>query len=55
MEKPCDKCIVRACCTKRCIDYAIYIYKTKEYAQAGDMVKQTIENKMTAGEAIQHI
>ena len=32
MNNPCDQCIVRAGCTKRCIEYAQYLYENKDYS-----------------------
>ena len=54
MKDPCIKCLVSACCSKRCRDYAEYVYITEEYAQAGEAVMRQID-KMEYEEAVEHI
>ena len=54
MKHPCTDCLVSACCSERCRDYAIYSYETKQYAIAGEAVKKHIES-MSYKEAIDHI
>ena len=54
MEKPCIGCLVSACCSERCREYAKYSYETKQYAVAGEAVKKHIES-MEYEDAIDHI
>ncbi len=54
MDKPCNICIVAPCCSKCCLDYAKYVYETKEYEEAGEMVKRHISS-MPYDQAINHI
>ena len=54
MERPCNNCVVQACCTKRCTDYAVFIYKTKDYRRAGKDVANHIDS-MSEEKAIEHI
>ncbi len=54
MVKPCIDCIVSPCCSKRCIEYAIYLYIAGFYKQAGNEVSKSIE-KMSYNKAIDHI
>lgn len=54
MEHPCKECLVKSCCSERCKDFAIYLYKTKDYKQAGHLVEIHIEN-LTYEQAIKHI
>jgi len=49
MDKPCDKCLVSACCTKRCEPYAMYIF-----SNADAVVSESVED-MSYHDAIQHI
>ena len=51
MKDPCIECLVSACCSKRCRDYAEYVYITEEYAQAGEAVTHQID-KMKYEEAV---
>lgn len=53
-EKPCNKCVVIACCSKPCHEYAEYVYEHKEYRESGKMVSDKIDT-MTHEEAIEHI
>ena len=55
MKNPCSKCVVRACCTQRCNDYAVYLFKNRDYKMAGLEVADHIENGMTERQAIAHI
>ncbi len=50
----CKKCLVAPCCSERCKDYAIYVYETRDYAAAGEVVERNILN-MPYEEAIKHI
>ena len=54
MDNPCKECLVVACCSKRCEDYAKYIFDTKRYEKAGSYVTKHI-NAMTYDNAIEHI
>jgi len=54
MSNPCTNCLVAPCCSKRCRDYAVYVYETQEYALAGANVENTIKD-MPYEKAIQHI
>jgi len=54
MEHPCKVCIVRSCCTERCIPYIKYIYENKTYAEAGPQVEKHIDS-MSYEEAINYI
>ncbi len=54
MKNPCDICLVQACCTDRCKEYAIYVYKSKEYQLAGPTTAKTIDD-MEYHSAIDHI
>lgn len=54
MKNPCDSCLVSSCCSERCMEYATYVYETKDYEGAGDLVKRQIE-KMPRNLAIEHI
>ena len=54
MNKPCDKCLVKMCCSAPCREYAEYVYSKKEYCEAGRMVADKID-QMTHEEAIEHI
>ncbi len=54
MNSPCINCLVAPCCSERCRDYAIYIYETKEYELAGEVVERNIL-MMPYEEAIDHI
>jgi len=47
--KPCNECLVSACCTKRCEDYAIWIFDNPDA-----VVAESVEN-MDHDDAIQHI
>jgi hypothetical protein len=54
MNDPCAKCLVAPCCSERCRDFAIYVYESKEYALAGEVVERNILN-MSYEKAIEHI
>ena len=54
MEDPCKICVVNGCCSKRCKDYAIYVYETRQYVNAGIGVAKQVRN-MPYDEAIEHI
>ena len=54
MKDPCTECVVAPCCSKRCKDYAIYVYETKQYVNAGLGVAKQIKN-MPYDKAIEHI
>ncbi len=54
MKDPCKGCLVSACCSKRCKDFAIYVYTTKQYTDAGANVSKQID-EMPYEEAINHI
>ena len=54
MDDPCKKCLIRSCCSKPCLNYAVYVYETKEYGIAGKKVSDHI-NKMSPDKAIAHI
>jgi len=54
VKKPCNECLVKACCSEPCKNYAIFVYESKQYEQAGDMVKENI-NDMPYEKAIDHI
>lgn len=44
MKKPCDKCLVGPCCSEPCLEYAKYVYTSKEYRIAGDLTSKKIED-----------
>jgi len=54
MEKPCEICLVNACCSIPCIDFAKYVYVKGQYVNAGVNVAKHIKG-MTYDEAIKHI
>jgi len=54
MQNPCNTCLVQACCTERCTNYAIYIYKSKEYEIVCPSSSKII-NDMEYHAAINHI
>ncbi len=54
MGNPCDTCIVAACCSKRCEDYARYVFDSKNYEKAGSKVAKRI-SEMPYEEALTHI
>jgi len=54
MINPCKECLVSACCSKRCKDYARYIFDNKDYEKAGLYVAKHI-NAMSHDDAIDHI
>jgi len=54
MEKPCIGCIVSACCSERCKDYAVYIYDIRDYEEVSPQVTKQI-NSMKYEDAIDHI
>lgn len=54
MKHPCTGCLVSSCCSKRCRDYAVFIYETRNYEQAGKAVKDQIK-AMPYEKAIDHI
>ena len=54
MNDPCIECVVAPCCSKRCVDFAKYVYETKQYVNAGLGVARRIQD-MSYDEAIEHI
>jgi len=54
MKDPCKKCLVKACCSQPCLDYATYVYETKEYYYTGKKVRDKID-KMEKSKAIDFI
>jgi len=49
MNKPCNECLVSACCTKRCEDYAIWIFNSHD-----SLVAESVFD-MSFDDAIRHI
>ena len=54
VESPCKNCLVHACCSKPCREYAIYVFETKQYVNAGVGVAKQIKN-LPYEKAIEHI
>jgi len=54
MDNPCKQCLVSACCSIRCEEYAKYIFDSKEYKEAGSCVSKHID-EMSYEDAIRHI
>jgi len=54
MDDPCIICLLHPCCSEPCIDYAKYVYETKQYSEAGIKVATHIED-MSYDKAIAHI
>ena len=54
MTFPCDKCLVKICCTKPCRDYAISLYYNKKYREKKSIIDINLDN-MSFENAINHI
>ena len=54
MDNPCKKYLLYACCSEPCLNYAKYVYETKQYSEAGKKVSAHID-QMPYDEAITHI